>query len=149
VADHALDDPRRPGVVRDAVEAQLDLVEEAEAESVGQAAPTPQTDVDAASLEASVVARHGRNSLLRALEPYEVRFRLVKRDGEILAVEVELVGQELSNVTGTCVARQMHRPRHEGARLPVACVAVEVEGVGDENCFHIRALVGVADRHDR
>jgi hypothetical protein len=118
VADHSLHDPRRPSVVRDAVEAQLNLVEETEAESVGQATPAPQTNIDVAAPEASLVARHSRSSMVRVLEPYVVRFRLVLRDREVLAVEVGLVGQELSNVSGSCVTRQVHHPTARGCTPP-------------------------------
>jgi hypothetical protein len=90
-------------VIGDPVEAQLDPVEEAEAEGVGQTAPASEADVDAPASEAPLVA--SRRSVVGVLEPDNVRLRLVECDGDVLGLKAELVGQERCNVTGAGVAR--------------------------------------------
>jgi hypothetical protein len=74
-ADDAFDDLRCPDVVRDTVEAKPHPVEDMEAERVGETAPWPQADVDAATREAPLV--FGRGGVRGVLEPDDVWLRLV------------------------------------------------------------------------
>jgi hypothetical protein len=77
VTDDAFNYRRRPSVVGDPVKAQLDPVEEAKVEGVGQTAPASEADVDASASEAPLVSSHHRRSMVGVLEQDDVRLRLV------------------------------------------------------------------------
>lgn len=75
VADHPLHDYQSPGVVGDAVEEEVHPVEHTEAQSMSQAAPWTETDVDAAVGEPPHLT--GLRRVHRLHEADEVGLRLV------------------------------------------------------------------------
>jgi hypothetical protein len=134
-------------VVQDTVEAEPHPVEDTEAERVGEAAPWPQADVDAATREAPLVL--GRGGVRGVLEPDDVQFWLMERDGDIPRLDVEFADDEGLDVPSSSVSRKMQCPRNKGARFLVACVACDAVGVGDEDCFLLRAFMWVTHCHGR
>lgn len=77
--DEALNDLWRPGVAGDSVEVEPHTVEDSYRQSVREAPPTPQADVDASTLESATGTR--LLAVFLAHEPYQIRLRLMNGDG--------------------------------------------------------------------
>lgn len=84
MADHPLDDLRRLGMGRDAIQAKACPVEDTEAEGMRQALQGAEADVDAPSSEAPPAP--GLGGVGGILEPDQVGLRLVKCDDEVASL---------------------------------------------------------------
>lgn len=96
------DDLWRPGMGQDAIQAVAHPVEDTEAECVRQATLGVEADVDSSPGEATSVS--GLDGVGSVLEPDQVRFRLVKHDGDIpfLSWSLSTSSSEMSCAPALC-----------------------------------------------